>query len=170
LLWTVRKNYLAQKSHNLILQEKNTEIESQNTQIVSQQKYLIQLNEEITIQQEELLLQRNTLDISNKELENANKQMKELNENLEKKVKERTAILQLQNEQLTQYAFMNAHKLRSPLASMLGLVNILRETSLDSEQTILMNHLAKSGEQLDNVVKAINHALENGMNLSEIEG
>jgi tetratricopeptide (TPR) repeat protein len=169
LVWTMRKNYLAQSQHYQLLFQKNQEIECQKNEILQQKANLEALNEEITQQQEEVAAQRDTLLQKNLEIEENNFYIKSLNENLEKIVLERTEKLKLQNEQLAEYAFLNAHKLRSPLASIMGLVNLIKDTSLNTEQDGLINHLSESAEKLDKVIRNINHSLENGLELYNLE-
>jgi hypothetical protein len=169
LLWTVRKNYFAQRQNNRLLSQKNQEIEAQKNEILQQKDNLEAMNEEIMQQQEEVATQRDILLQKNQEIEENSLFIKNLNENLEKIVSERTEKLKLQNEHLTEYAFLNAHKLRSPLASIMGLVNLVKDTTLDTEQNVLVNHLSQAAEKLDNVIRSINHALENGLELYNLE-
>ncbi len=70
-----------------------------------------------------------------------------LNENLKKIVLERTQKLKFQNTQLPEYAFVNAYKLRSPLASTMGLVDLVKDAPLNSEQSKLINYLIPSHQQ-----------------------
>jgi len=59
------------------------------------------------------------------------------NEHLKKKVKERTAELEKQNELLTEYAFINAHLLRGPICTMKGLVNLLQMPEIKDKEIII---------------------------------
>jgi signal transduction histidine kinase len=77
-------------------------------------------------------------------------------------VNERTAELEKKNNALEEYAFINAHKLRSPVASILGLVNLLKKTPLTEEGKAINKHLQQSAEELDNVVRSITEAIERG--------
>ncbi len=58
------------------------------------------------------------------ELKQKNAAIISINENLEKLITERTHKLKLQNEILKQYTFLNAHKVRGPLARILGLAGL----------------------------------------------
>ena len=53
-------------------------------------------------------------------------QAEEINDHLEELVKSRTIELEKKNKALEEYAFINAQKLRSPLATILGLVNLMK--------------------------------------------
>jgi signal transduction histidine kinase len=89
-------------------------------------------------------------------------EIKTINENLEKLVQERTAELEKKNKALEEYAFINAHKLRSPVASILGLITIFRSLPLDEDGKNVVNHLEKSTSKLDDIVSDITRAIEKG--------
>ncbi|HRG09820.1 MAG TPA: hypothetical protein PLJ08_14690, partial [Cyclobacteriaceae bacterium] len=72
---------------------------------------------------------RLALRISNEAIRMQADQIKDINENLEKIVHERTAELETKNKALEEAAFINAHKLRAPVASILGLVGLMKSTS-----------------------------------------
>lgn len=84
-----------------------------------------------------------------------------MNELLEQRVKERTAELQSRNEQLTEYAFINSHLLRSPVSKILGLINLL-EVDRHGDPKVMMNHLKIACDDLDAIVKKITIALDGG--------
>jgi tetratricopeptide (TPR) repeat protein len=84
-----------------------------------------------------------------------------MNEVLELRVKERTEELQNRNNQLTEYAFINSHLLRSPVSKILGLINLM-EMDKGGDPREVMNHLKRSCDDLDTIVKQITIALDNG--------
>jgi PAS domain S-box-containing protein len=60
-----------------------------------------------------------------------------------------------QNEQLTKIAEINAHEIRRPVASILGLTSLLKETGdLESSKEI-MQHLGTATEELDAIIRRI---------------
>jgi hypothetical protein len=109
-------------------------------------------------------IQRNTEEIQaqNEEIMAQAEEIKGINENLEMLVHQRTAELEKKNKALEEYAFINAHKLRSPVASILGLVNLLSKTHLDGEAKAINQHLKQSAEELDDIVRSITQAIERG--------
>jgi signal transduction histidine kinase len=109
---------------------------------------LQQSNEEIQTQNEEIISQ--------------GEEIRVINENLEKIVSERTLELEKKNKALEEYAFINAHKLRSPVASILGLINLLKKTSLDKDAAGIMTHLQDSTDKLDEIVSSITKTIEKG--------
>jgi ligand-binding sensor domain-containing protein len=123
---------------NMILEARvrarTQEVQRQNDEIQAQ-------NEEITAQAEEI---------------------KGINENLEMLVVERTAELERKNKALEEYAFINAHKLRSPVASILGLAHLLTKTSLDEDGKEITKRLQQSADELDDIVRSITKAIERG--------
>lgn len=97
---------------------------------------------------------------SNEEIKRQAEEVKAINENLEIIVRTRTQDLQRKNQALEEYAWINAHKLRSPVASILGLMSLLKREEVKPEARIIMNHLQASTEKLDDVVSSITSAIE----------
>ena len=89
-------------------------------------------------------------------------EIKTINENLESLVRDRTKELERKNTALEEYAFINAHKLRAPVASILGLVPIINSLPLTDEGKIVVSHLNSSAEKLNTIVRSITEAIENG--------
>lgn len=67
--------------------------------------------------------------------------------------------LQLNNKQLTEYAFLNSHVLRAPLTRILGIAQVIDSNDASDEQKQLIEHLKASAEELDQVVTNINSTL-----------
>lgn len=89
-------------------------------------------------------------------------EIKTINENLESLVRDRTQELERKNTALEEYAFINAHKLRAPVASILGLIPIINSLPLTDEGKIVVSHLNSSTEKLNAIVRSITEAIENG--------
>ncbi|MEL6534570.1 MAG: hypothetical protein AAFQ98_04120 [Bacteroidota bacterium] len=108
------------------------------------------------IEQSKLLLEQT------QELEVAKQEVDHININLEKMVQESTTKLQARNHQLQEYAYMNAHKVRGPLARLLGLITILQDPTLHSphEADLLLSQVYRSAEELDEVIQGINDNLQ----------
>ncbi len=110
-------------------------------------------NEEIYAKSEEILTQ-------NEEIQAQAEKIKGINDNLELLVQQRTMDLETKNKALQEYAFINAHKLRSPVASILGLVNLAHKSEMDDDSKIIMTHLQQSARQLDTIVMTIKRTIE----------
>lgn len=98
----------------------------------------------------------------NEEIQAQTEEIKAINESLEKRVAERTFELERKNKALEEYAFINAHNLRSPVASLLGLINLLSHAKTESESKEIMDHMKISAERLDEVVHTITTSIERG--------
>jgi signal transduction histidine kinase len=96
----------------------------------------------------------------NEEIQTQAKNIQKINNNLEQIVHLRTIDLEKKNKALEEYAFINAHKLRSPVASILGLVNLISKTNLDDEGQVIVSHLEQSTVQLDSIVGSITKTIE----------
>jgi ligand-binding sensor domain-containing protein len=96
------------------------------------------------------------------ELKAQSKEIKSINENLEEIVKTRTIELERKNKALREYAYINAHKVRGPVASMLGLIDLISRTELTPDAEQMFEYLKKSAEDLDSVVHSVTTAIENG--------
>ncbi|MCI0750428.1 MAG: hypothetical protein L0Y35_01190, partial [Flammeovirgaceae bacterium] len=139
------------KKQSALLEKK---VEERTRLIAEQRDELLTLNEELQSSQEEVMLQRDVLAGKNEEIAS-------INSNLEKMIAERTSALETQNKQLSDYAFINAHKLRAPIASILGLIDLLSKTEPGSADYFkLLDHLTNAATNLDQVVRSINQMLE----------
>mgnify|MGYP002625914255 CR=1 FL=1 len=98
---------------------------------------------------------RLALEASNLEIQRQAAEIQRINENLEEIVHERTVALKKKNKALEEYAFINAHKLRSPVASILGLIDILTKMDLGTESREVSEHLLKSARSMDWIVSDI---------------
>ena len=95
-----------------------------------------------------------------------NKELKIINESLEDTVSKRTSELEEQNDQLREYAFINSHLLRAPLARVLGLAFLLSKEATSIKDKEIISNLLSSTEELDQIVKNISDILFDGNNLT----
>ncbi|NMM49616.1 ATP-binding protein [Marinigracilibium pacificum] len=114
---------------------------------------------------QELRAANNKLVKSRQLIINQNTKIESQNKQLEEKVEARTRALsgannelRTQNDQLEQYAFITAHNLRSPIARMIGLIQILDNQSEEEKETIL-KHIRTEANSLDQIVKDLNQIL-----------
>jgi tetratricopeptide (TPR) repeat protein len=108
----------------------------------------------------ELNEQKEEITVQAEELREANDEILSMNDNLEKTVKERTQQIERQNVQIIGYAFANAHRVRGPLARILGLVNLMKKGIEPSEIPQYVEMLDTSAQEMNEVVKEINEILE----------
>ena len=117
-------------------------------------KHLLVVNKEVHDKNEEL-------EAFGEELLASEEELKQINENLNALVENRTQALKKQNEKLMKHAFINAHKVRSPLARILGLVNLIRhEMRPEGKNGELIDRLHASSYELNEVLREVRVNLE----------
>lgn len=112
-------------------------------------------NEELTTSEEELRASREELLASQEELT-------QINENLNNLVQERTLTIIDQNKKFVHHAFINAHKVRSPLARIQGLVNLLSYEipDLSEDGQVIQRLLKASAEEMDDILHEVKANLD----------
>jgi signal transduction histidine kinase len=118
-------------------------------------------NEELTASEEELRA-------SSEEILASQEELTQINEHLNELVKERTLTIIDQNQKFVQHAFINAHKVRSPLARIQGLVNLLGYEShtLSEEAQQLQRLLKASSDELEDIL----HEVRVNLDTAEYKG
>ncbi|NOS57407.1 MAG: hypothetical protein HOP37_14275, partial [Cyclobacteriaceae bacterium] len=94
------------------------------------------------------------------EIEAQSDEILSINNNLENIVKDRTKELENKNKALADYAFITAHKLRSPLSTILGLVDLMHKMNVPEEDKILIKHLDQSAKNLDVIIHDVMAAID----------
>ena len=115
---------------------------------------------------EEIEKQHDQLKAQHEEITTINSKLEESNQNLEERVLHRTEELEIKNRRLTEYAFINSHLLRGPLSRILGLINLINQTSLSEKEKEIIQHLDVAGTELDEVIAKINKAIDSGHTLN----
>jgi signal transduction histidine kinase len=124
-------------------------------------KALSILKEDLMRSNKEIKEKNEELRASEEELQASGEELKQINENLNNLVEYRTQALIHQNKKLLEYAFINAHKVRSPLARILGLVNLIGiEITLSDNGEELLKHLNLSARELDEILKEVRIMLD----------
>lgn len=70
--------------------------------------------------------------------------------------KEREAEIARQNEKLKAFSWLNSHQIRRPVASILSLIQLLKDSELEDDQKELLDMLSRSSLELDNIIHRIN--------------
>ncbi len=65
-----------------------------------------------------------------------------------------------QNNDLTQFSFIASHNLRGPVASMLGLVQLLDNAHKQEEYAMVRQHMKTSAQKLDSVITDLSEIVE----------
>lgn len=175
---------------NLDLQNRQEEILRQNEELLAQQEEMQRQKSVIEQQNQELFLQNRRMKANEAVLQKAyfkltqaqktiqeqHEQLKKYNENLEAQIQERTqqiakanAELIKQNNQLEQFAFITAHNLRSPVARILGLANILDTKNLNnSDNQFVLEKIIVVAHELETVIKDLNIILDIKKGINQI--
>jgi signal transduction histidine kinase len=137
-----------------VLSTLQNELQQNAKRMDEMNKDLIKVNSEIKDKNEELKA-------SEEQLLSSSEKLRRINENLNQLVENRTAALREQNEKLLQHAFINAHKVRGPLARILGMVNLFgKEIRLTTKADEMLYHLDMSAHELDEVLREVRANLE----------
>lgn len=97
----------------------------------------------------------------NEQILDQNNEIRLLNETLEERVEQRTASITAQKRKLEEYSFLNAHRLRGPVATLLGLLHLIDIKSLKPEELPqILDQVQEQVKQIDHVVNEINRAIE----------
>ncbi len=94
-------------------------------------------------------------------------QIEQFNSKLEKEIVLRTQELSKMNRELHEYAFMNSHNVRGPLASILGLFYILKhKLHYSGEEKEIINKATHEAEKMDRIISQISRKLESSWKTS----
>ncbi len=118
------------------------------------------LNLQLQEKQEEILAQTEELTAQTEELRASNEKIEAINANLGNLVNDRTATIKNQNLRLRDYAYFNAHKVRGPLARILGLISIIEYEFPHDAFGPYKKMLKESSIELDKAIREINIVLE----------
>ncbi len=113
-------------------------------------------------QRKKILFQKEAIEVQATALLKLNEELQQLNRNLEERIEQRTSQLLVQNQRLAEFTFINAHKLRAPVASILGLIHLLYHGTGDEKETILA-HLRTCSEELDQTIRDVSKNLEDAI-------
>ncbi|WPP51209.1 sensor histidine kinase [Catalinimonas niigatensis] len=144
-------------------QQKNDILGTQN---ITLEKLVKERTEEIETQNEEIIAQNEELSEANLIIEQQNRVITDRNEYLKDEVEKQTQGLVRANSELIQrvakmeqYAFIISHNLRSPVAQIMGLSSILKQTNNPQDIDEILPYIEKASKRLDTVLKELNHIL-----------
>jgi tetratricopeptide (TPR) repeat protein len=101
------------------------------------------------------------LEVANRQLSDSQLELKQLYSHLEEKVAERTRNLEEANQKLVQFASLNSHELRRPIARIQGLVNLLNlHQPQDPQNQAYLHLIVQCANELEKVTWDINEFLQ----------
>jgi len=172
------------------LHDKNQEVETQIEEIVSQNKKINIQNEDIQTQkqileyrfqdileknqalyrsQESLKQAQQTIEEQKRILSSQNKQLELELLNRNKELEKINQDLIQTNNNLNQYSYMVSHNLRGPVASIIGLLNIIPQDKLDPTLMSIYEKTYTSILQLDSVIREIHVLIDSEKSLVNIK-
>ncbi|WP_436515643.1 hypothetical protein [Ekhidna sp. To15] len=113
----------------------------------------------VTKRTKELATANDLLRKLNKKLILKNNEIQTINVNLDELAKERSKKIQLQMQALSNYAQINSHEVRAPLARILSIAKQLEDVSEMRVKEELVNSVHESADELDKVIRKINRIL-----------
>ncbi|MEI9917868.1 MAG: tetratricopeptide repeat protein [Bacteroidota bacterium] len=125
-----------------------------------QRKRVAEVNSLLHDKTAEIQKQKEEIESQAAELQDLNDQLQNLNRSLETKIEERTQRLTWQNQKLAEYAHANAHQLRAPVVSILGLLYLIQRIELPEDDRVLIDKLQECGTDLDRITRVISRNLE----------
>lgn len=141
------------KQSNQDLQSKNQEIEAQHHEMLAQSEKLNEKQSELLNAYAVIEKQKELLSIQNRNLESEllikNRDLSEANAELIK-----------YNNELRQFSYTISHNLRGPVASLLGLVDLLDRSTLTKDNLKITDYIATSTERLDGIIQDLNKIID----------
>lgn len=128
------------------IEAQSAEIQAQSDILYSNQNQLIEANRLIEEQRKLLLNKNQSLE---SELIEKNTHLTEANTELIK-----------HNNELRQFSYTVSHNLRGPVASLLGLMDLLVPTKLPENDIQIIEHIKTSTKKLDQIIKDLNKIID----------
>lgn len=136
-------------------------LEEANIEINNKSEALRNINVVLMKQKAEVIEQRDLVTLQNKKLQEISATLGQHKQNLELEVEKRTQELEAYARQMEQFAFFTAHDLRAPVATILGLANLLSHyANSPDDKHLIFEMLITTTRKLDNVVKQLNKTID----------
>lgn len=149
---------------------------SQNENIIAQKELIEKQYGEILIREANLIESRNQLDNANRIIRSQQDMLKQENLNLEQQLVEQNLQLEKTNKDLIQvnadlqqFTYMASHNLRGPVASLLGLLNLVQRENIRPESQDLYDKARATVNKLENAMVDLNNINSIGKTLLHIK-
>lgn len=128
--------------------------------LLKQSKSMKTAHDKLSSQKNEIENKQKELSKKSLDLANANKELYAFNQNLEERIIAESQKLSKRNMQISEFTFFNSHKLRAPVANVLGLINVLELTKDGKLDKTILLHLKTSAMELDKVIFNLKNLLD----------
>lgn len=153
-----RTNEILKQTQEISAQ--NEEISSHNEQLLIQQKEIESQHQALTLHLQELAHAKQIIEDQNKLiLQKNNELVDEVAHQTEDLMRTNSALMD-QNSRLQQFAYIISHNLRAPLARLIGLTNIIEQSSNPKDTSSIKNMMVTSAHSIDEVIKDLAFILE----------
>ncbi len=126
-----------------------------------------ELIEELTLQADRINESQKRLQEANHIIQNQNELLQQQNRNLESELIDKNKNLTDTNEELIkhnnellQFSYTVSHNLRGPVASLMGLTQLINRHSLDSANKEIVDHTTKAIEKLDTTIRDLGKIID----------
>jgi signal transduction histidine kinase len=105
---------------------------------------------------DEIGILANNFNTMAEELEKLQQEIREANTNLERKVEQRTAELEIKNKELEQFAYVASHDLQEPLRTTSSFVELLRKQyydKLDAHANRYIDYILQASDRMKTLIK-----------------
>jgi len=143
----------ALKELNEDLVEKNAEIEAQSMELLAQSEVLNTNQKKLIETYNEIERHKNVLHKENKNLT-----LELLDKNAD--LTQTNAELIKHNNELSQFSFTVSHNLRGPVASLLGLVDLINIQKFDKDDQVILKHVKSSVDHLETIIKDLSKIID----------
>jgi len=168
------------EAHKELLQEQNRlledELKLRTAEIVRTNESLQEQNKELSLLKEQSDDQKEILARQNHVIEEQNKILHHKKINLEELVSQKTEfLLQAQkalderNNRFDQFAFIAAHKLRGPVATLKGILNLGKSGFEGLDRSIMLRESESTLEKLDSIIKELIFVLDMPRNIKDLK-
>ncbi|NJL15415.1 MAG: hypothetical protein HC913_22020 [Microscillaceae bacterium] len=130
---------------------------SQKEVLILQKQLTSNLEQQVSLRTQSLEKATEEILAQTEALQQQKEEILSLNQHLEATVKTRTAQMNQQNETLREYASLNAHKVRGPLARILGLIYLLQHQPPETlaEAQALLQSVTLCVQQLEETITSL---------------
>lgn len=136
------------------LRKENTGLLEANKELTDKISKTSKENLQLSIKQNELIHKHTTNKMCKSDLVITNEYLRQM-------IIDRSQLIDSQEIQLKEYAFINSHILRSPVLTLKGLLNLLKISTKNGEEETIKKHMNETVKKLDNIIVKMAFALNN---------